>query len=64
MKQMMYRLPLGAIVMAGLVVGMVKGQEVRQKWVSKMKHRIENPVYHAKRGVVMLDDIEMATYHS
>jgi hypothetical protein len=55
------------IVIAGLFIGMVKGQQVRQKWVAKMKNRQEE-----KRGMqkktampeIMLDEIEMSTYHS
>jgi len=67
MKRIFYPAMFSLIVFAGLFVGMIKGKEVRHKWVAKMKNRQEE-----KRSVksatqiteVALDDIEMATYHS
>jgi len=57
------------MLLAGIVIGLVKGQEARNKWVSRKKIK-----YESKRGVqkkldgdkslVTLDDIEMSTYHS
>lgn len=55
------------IMIAGLFIGMVKGQEVRNKWISKMKFKHEErKVSHKllpKEGI-LLDEIEEATYHS
>jgi len=69
MKAIFYKFFFRIILLAGIVVGILKGQEARQKWISKKKIR-----YEAKRAVqkkldrdqslVMLDDIEMSTYHS
>jgi hypothetical protein len=57
------------ILIIGIIVGIVKGHEARLKWVSKKKTK-----YEAKRdsrkqvqvgeSLVMLDEIEMSTYHS
>jgi len=64
MKRIFYKMMFTAILLAGIVVGIVKGQEARQKWVSKKKAK-----YEAKRTLapadnqVVLDEIEMATYH-
>jgi hypothetical protein len=69
MKGIFYKMMFTAILLAGIVIGIVKGQEARQKWVSKKKVK-----YEAKRtpyknlaspdnSQVVLDEIEMATYH-
>jgi len=52
-----------------MLIGMVKGQEVKQKWVSKMKNRYEeqrasSKTIKYKQAEIMLDEIELATYHS
>ena len=65
---MIYKIPFSLILMTGLFIGMVKGQEVRQKWVSKMKNRHEEQRASSKfinhnQVEIMLDEIEMATYH-
>jgi hypothetical protein len=57
------------ILIIGIVVGIVKGQEARVKWVSKKKTKYEakrESRKHAPAGesLVMLDEIEMSTYHS
>jgi hypothetical protein len=55
------------IMVAGLFIGMVKGQEVRNRWISKMKFKHEEskePQKQVVRGEIMLDEIEEATYHS
>ena len=67
MKKIFYQMLLGMIVVAGLFIGMIKGSEVRNKWVSKMKFRYEERKETKKiipRGGVMLDEIEESTYHS
>lgn len=63
MKRMIYKLSFSLIIMIGLLIGMVKGQEVKHKWMSKMKNRYEEKraaAYHE----VLLDEIELSTYHS
>ena len=64
---MFYPAAVSMIVVAGLFIGMVKGQEVRQKWVAKMKNRQEEKrVVEATPATeeIELDDFELATYHS
>ena len=63
MKRMIYKMPFSLILMTGMIIGMVKGQETRQKWVSKMKNRYEEQRTSLK-AEIMLDEIELATYHS
>lgn len=70
MKRIIYTLLFSLIMVAGLFIGMVKGQEVRNRWISKMKTKHEERrsnhvnVAKAPQGEVVLDEIEMATYHS
>jgi hypothetical protein len=54
-------------MVAGLFIGVVRGQQVRNKWVSKMKFRYEERKDTRKfqaPGGILLDEIEEATYHS
>ena len=67
MRRITYTLIFSMIMIAGLFIGMVKGQEVRNRWISKMKFKHEERKDHKKLlppGEIMLDDIEEATYHS
>ena len=67
MKRIIYTLLFSMIMIAGLFIGMVKGQEVRNKWISKMKFKHEESKENKKQlpqGEIMLDEIEEATYHS
>ena len=41
MRKIVYTLLLSLIMIGGLFIGMVKGQEVRNKWISKMKFKHE-----------------------
>lgn len=65
MKKINHRIILASIVVGGLFVGMVKGQEARSRWISKMKSRKESRrlkvVKHPKE--VALDDFEIAAFH-
>ncbi len=67
MKRIIYSLLFSLIMIAGTFIGIIKGQEVRNKWVSKMKFRYEERKDNKKQvlpGEVPLDEIEEATYHS
>jgi len=67
MRRIIYNLLFSMIMIAGLFIGMVKGQEVRNKWISKMKFKHEEKRESQKqvpKGEIMLDEIEEATYHS
>lgn len=69
MTAVFYKFFFRLILLTGIVIGILKGQEARNKWVSKKKIK-----YEAKKGfqkktntdesLVMLDEIEMSTYHS
>ena len=64
MKRFIYSALLIGIMVGGLFVGMFRGQEVRQKWVAKMKHRRIVEKKSVTPAEVSLDDFELATYHS
>jgi hypothetical protein len=57
-------------VSVGGMIGLVKGEEARQKWVFRMKSKYDNRRLMAERksmarkGGVLLDDIELASYHN
>ena len=67
MRRIIYTILLSMIMIAGLFIGMIRGQEVRNKWISKMKFKHEERKENHKlvsKGEIMLDEIEEATYHS
>ena len=57
------------ILTGGLFIGMIRGQETKQKWIAKMKNRYEekesksNPKT-ASPEEVSLDEFEISAYHS
>ena len=57
-------------VTVGGMIGIIKGEEAKQKWVFRMKSKYENRRLMAERksiarkGGVMLDDIELAAFHN
>lgn len=63
MKQINNRIFIAVVVVGGLFVGAVKGQEARDRWVSKMKTRDERKV-KANPSEVVLDDYEIASFHN
>jgi len=70
MKSYKNKLVVFLAVGIGTVVGLFRGEEARQKWVFKIKSKYENKRLIAERrllarkGGVLLDDIEMAAYHN
>lgn len=57
------------ILTGGLIIGMVKGEEVRQRWIAKMKNRHEGKEAATQANnttpeEVMLDEYEISAYHS
>lgn len=69
MKTIFYKMIFTMILVAGIFVGVIKGQEARQKWVGKKKMKYEEKRTIPKNikednSLVALDEIEMATYHS
>lgn len=57
-------------VAVGGMIGVVKGEEAKQKWVFRVKSKYENRRLIAERkslarkGGVLLDDIELASFHN
>lgn len=69
MKRFQQKAIIMIAVVVGSVIGAVKGQEAKQKWIfkilSKQEERVSRAVRksEARKGKVLLDDIEMAAYH-
>ena len=65
---MFYKFTFRLFLVGGIIVGIVKGQDARQKWVSKKKIKYEARKAQQNPGIgqslVALDEIEMSTYHS
>jgi hypothetical protein len=65
MKQINHRIFIAAVVVGGLFVGAVKGQEARSRWMSKMKIREESrktkPEYSNE---IFLYDFEFASFQN
>ncbi len=57
------------IISVGSVIGIVRGEEAKQKWVFKLRSKVDTKKLTAvkrqlaKKGGVLLDDIEMASFH-
>ena len=57
-------------VSVGGMIGIIKGEEAKQKWVFRVKSKYENRRLMAERksiarkGGVLLDDIELASFHN
>ena len=70
MKGVKQKVALFLAVTIGGMVGLVKGEEAKQKWVFKIRSKYDNRRLVAERrsiarkGGVLLDDIELASYHN
>jgi hypothetical protein len=65
MKRVIYKLTIAFIIVAGLCIGVVKGQDARSKWVSKMKSKQDQKKVKlaAHPDEIILDDFEWQTFH-
>ena len=69
MKQINNKRILILIITVGSVINIFKGSEARNKWVFKIKNRFEEKKQLAeykklaRSGGVVLDDIELASFH-
>ena len=63
MKQFNHKMFIAAVVVGGLFIGAVKGQEARTRWVNKMRTRDERKMKTNPKEV-MLDDYEIASFHN
>lgn len=69
MKSIAAKIVLTAVIFSAIVIGIVKGADAREKWLTKMKtkHLEKKPHFQSPRAsdnLLALDEIEMATYHS
>jgi hypothetical protein len=70
MKGVKNKMVVFLAVTVGGMIGVVKGEEAKQKWVFRMKSKYDNRRLMAERkslarkGGVLLDDIELAAYHN
>ena len=70
MKGVKQRMVVFLAVTVGGMIGVIKGEEAKQKWVFRMKSKYENRRLMAERksiarkGGVLLDDIELASFHN
>jgi hypothetical protein len=70
MKGVKNKMVVFLAVSVGGMIGLLKGEEARQKWVFRMRSKYENRRLMAERkslarkGGVLLDDIELASYHN
>ena len=70
MKGVKNKMVVFLAVTIGSMVGLVKGEEAKQKFVFKIRSKYDNRRLMAERksiarkGGVVLDDIEMAAYHN
>ena len=70
MKGVKNKMVVFLAVTIGGMVGLLKGEEAKQKWVFRIRSKYENRRLMAERksiarkGGVLLDDIELAAYHN
>ena len=70
MKVLKNKVVIFLAVAIGGMIGLLKGEEAKQKWVFKIRSKYENRRLMAERKSiarrcgVLLDDIEMAAYHN
>jgi hypothetical protein len=70
MKRYTNKVVVFLAVTIGTVIGVFKGEEAKQKWVFKMRTKYDNRRLMAERrqvarkGGVLLDDIELASFHN
>jgi hypothetical protein len=70
MKGVKNKMVVFLAVTIGGMVGLVKGEEAKQKFVFKIRSKYDNRRLMAERksiarkGGVVLDDIEMAAFHN
>jgi hypothetical protein len=70
MKGVKNRMVVFLAVVVGGMIGVIKGEEAKQKYVFRVRSKFENRRLTAERksiarkGGVLLDDIELAAYHN
>lgn len=69
MNQLNNKWAIVLIIAVGTVISILRGTEARQKWLFKIKNRIEEKRQLAEHkllrsGGVELDDVEIQSFHS
>lgn len=66
MKRITHKIVIATIIVGGLFIGIVKGQEARSRWVTKMKTRHDQGKFKEviPNNEVILDDFEIASFHN
>lgn len=70
MKSYRNKMVVFLAVTIGTLIGTFKGEEAKQKWVFKIRSKYDNKRLMAERrsiarkGGIVLDDIELASYHT
>jgi len=70
MKRYKNRLVIFLAFTIGSLIGVFKGEEAKQKWVFKIRSKYDSKrlvaekKLIARKGGVLLDDIEMAAFHN
>ena len=70
MKGIKNKMVVFLAVTVGGMIGIIKGEEAKQKWVFRVRSKYENRRLMAERksiarkGGVVLDDIELASFHN
>jgi hypothetical protein len=70
MKKYTNKMVVFLAVTVGTIIGVFKGEEAKQKWVFKIRTKYDNRRLMAERrsiarkGGVLLDDIELAAFHN
>ena len=65
MKKLNHKMFFTGVLVAGFFIGIIKGQEIRSQWISKMKDRHDTGKMKAENNPseVTLDDFEIASFH-
>jgi hypothetical protein len=70
MKRTKNRVVIFLAFTIGTLIGLFKGEEAKQKWVFKIKSKYDSKrlvaekKMIARQGGVLLDEIEMASFHN
>ena len=70
MEAIRHRLTIAFLVFTSTMIGLFKGTEAKQKWNFKIKNKFTNRKHAAeqksiaRKGGVLLDDIELSSYHN
>lgn len=69
MEAIRQRFTIAFLVLTSILIGLFKGAQAKQKWAFKIKDKYINRRHIAeqksiaRKGGVLLDDIEMSSYH-